>query len=475
MLYLAEVKKQVKGFLPPTCRTELRLLAWEHNDKTWSAVQGEEIISSNEVPQVGEGVLLLVKLSQSREIEEIPNLAAHELVRQLQRMSRLSHKLKDQSQEIEHWKQSLTYQSEELSRRSLEIEEQMRLAHLNSAGGGSDLLAVPLDRLWQILQSQQALLKSCSQELEQQQAMVGYWQQDLQHQEEMLALNRQEFQASRASLEQSKIQFQSQHFTLLAKQELYKRLERHLQELVELQLTAERLGIEGTEESLAMNIDLEAIENMPLGDLKALASQLEGDLAKLVNFVNDQEEELSLQTETVRELEGQLARTGEKEQSSLEATLVEEREKKQMLDRTLSGQRRNLRERQQILQEHLRILRRREGANSIEEPGRSDTVPLLRQLEDCGSTISEELQQLQREIEHLQESLQQINGVIQQQEAEQERQAETLQIQENNWQQARANLAQTQARLELYAQSLQPLQQKWQEIEQIWQSVRAYL
>ena len=534
MLYLAEIKKQVKGFFPGNFKTELRLLAWQHNDKTWSAVQQEELVSSNRISQAGEGALLLVKLNQNRQIEETPELAGPELVRQLQKLSRLSEKLKDQRQEIERWKQSLTYQSEELSRRSLEVEsrleefEQVRqesqfleqqrqeleagwnhlreaqrsqrqaqyslspenfpdltqeqvqslqelIGRLVRAGGGSDLLTVPLERLWEILQSQQTLFDHCCKELERQQAMVEHWQQELQHQEEMLALNRQKFQAFRASLEQIKIRFQGEQITLLAKQELYKRLDQHLQKFAELELIAEGLGIERTGESLALNIDIEAIENMPLGELKAIASQLESDLTKLVNFVNDQEEELSFQTETVRELEGQLAAAREEDQFSLEAALTEEQEKKQMLDRTLFGQRRNLRERQQILQEHLRILHRREGAIAVEATRDSNIDPLLRQLQDYRAKMAVELQQLQGEIEYLQGSLQQFDEVIEQEGAEQNQQAEVLQIDENKWQQARANLLQTQARLELYTQSLQPLQQQWQEIQQIWQSVRAFL
>lgn len=551
MLYLAEVKKQVKEFLSRNFKTELKLLAWQHNDKTWSAVQAEEVVASNEVPKTGEGALFLVKLTQNRQIEETPEFAAPELVRQLQRLSRLSEKLKDQRQEIEQWKESLTYQSEELSRRSLEVEsrqeqveqaqqqlqflEQERheleaswkrlrqtqqqqpveqplspdnfpgltleqaqslrelSARLSGAGGGSDLLIVPLDRLWEILQSQQALLSGCRQELEQQQAMVGYWRQDVQHQEEILALHRQELEASSTSLEQIKIQFQGEQVSLIAKQELYRRLERHWQEIEGLQLTTERLiprfylGNPGSTsqpqvesgkaipgESLALKLDLEAIENMPLEKLQTLISQLEDNYAKSVHFVNDQEEELALQTQTVRELEAKLVVAGE-EELNLETLLAEEKEKRQMLYQTLLGQRRNLDEREKIVQAHRQILLRRRGTPPKEESVENDPDILRQQLETYDLTLEEELKQLQREIEHLEESLQRFAIIIEQQEAAQKQKAEALKIEENNWQQAKFSLVQTQARLELYTQSLQPLQQQWQEIEQIWYSIRTYI
>jgi chromosome segregation ATPase len=531
VLYLAEVKKQVKGFLPRTFKTELKLLAWQHNDQTWSAVQGEEVVASNEFPQSGEGALLLVKLSQTRQLEEAPELAGAELVRQLQKLSRLSEKLRDQRQEVEQWKQSLTYQSEELSRRRLELEsraeefeqarqqlealeqqrrqleegwcrlqqaqqqqagqplsldnfpqltpEQAQSLHnlserLGNAGGGTELLAAPLDRLWDILQSRQAILDDCRQRLEPERAKLKHLQQEVQHQEEILQLHRQEFQASRASLEQIKIRFQSEQVTLIAKQELLKRLERHLQEIKSLRLTVGGSDTEPIEESLYLNIDRQTIENMPLGELKEIVQQNQGDLDKLVRFVNDQEEELSLQTQAVRELETQLGAANEAEHFGLEAALAEEQEKKQMLNQTLLGQRRTLRERQKVLLEQLRILRRREGAMEIEEPQGIYLDPLLQKLEDWHLEICQESQQLQAEIDHLQESLRRVAGVIEQQEAEQGQRAEALQIEENNWQQARLFLAQTQGQLDLYAQALQPLQQNWQQLQQAWESLKQW-
>lgn len=533
MLYLAEVKKQVKGFLPRTFKTELRLLAWQHNDQTWSAVQGEEVVASNEVPQAGQGALLLVKLSQNRQLEETPESAGPELVRQLQKLSRLSEKLRDQREEVEQWKQSLSYQSEELARRSAELEsraeqfEQARqqietlererreledgwsrlrqaqqqqpaeqrlsfdnfpqlspeqaqslrdfIERLGSAGGGIELLAAPLDRLWEILQSRQATLDGCSQKLQPEQAKLQHWQQEIQHQEELLALHRQEFETSRASLEQIQFQFHSEQVTLIAKQELLKRLERQLQESENLRLAVGGSGSGAAGENLNFNIDLQAIENMPLGELKEIVQQIQGDLDKLVRFVNDQEEELSLQSQAVRKIEGQLATAGEIDRLRLEALLAEEQEKKQMLDQTLLGQRRNLRERQKILLEHLRILRQREGELDIEGSQAIYLDPLLRKLEDWHVSLSEESQLLQAEIQHLQASLQQIAAAIEQQAAEQSQRAEALQIEEGKWLQAKLSFAQTQAQLDLYAQALQPMRQDWQELEQAWKSLSQWL
>jgi DNA repair exonuclease SbcCD ATPase subunit len=124
VLYLAEVKKQTRGFIGGS-RTEIKLLAFQHNDQTWSPVPGEEVVDLEELDQVGEGTLLMINLGNNRQIQGKAEPAAPELVRQLQKLSRLSEKLKTQQEETEQWKQSLTYQSQELTRREMEMESRL--------------------------------------------------------------------------------------------------------------------------------------------------------------------------------------------------------------------------------------------------------------------------------------------------------------------------------------------------------------
>ncbi|MFM2028338.1 MAG: hypothetical protein RLZZ339_3055, partial [Cyanobacteriota bacterium] len=62
MLYLAEVKKQTKGFIGGY-KIELKLLACQHNDQTWSAIPGNDTLTYDETNSRGEGALLLVNLS----------------------------------------------------------------------------------------------------------------------------------------------------------------------------------------------------------------------------------------------------------------------------------------------------------------------------------------------------------------------------------------------------------------------------
>ncbi|MFN4849051.1 pilus motility taxis protein HmpF, partial [Microcystis sp.] len=121
MLYLAEVKKQTKGFIGGY-KTELKLLACQHKDQTWSAIAGNDILTYDETNSIGEGALLLVNLSDNRQLQGNPELAGAEMVRQLQKISRLMERNKEDQEKIDQWKQSLTYQSEILNRQKMEME-----------------------------------------------------------------------------------------------------------------------------------------------------------------------------------------------------------------------------------------------------------------------------------------------------------------------------------------------------------------
>ncbi len=119
MLYLAEVKKTT-GFVKN--KTELKLLACQRSEQNWSGVSGEEIIPAEtpEANNLGAGAVVLVDLNANKQLQRI--LDNRQLVTILQNFSKLQEKLKTNEEEIEQWKQSLTYQSQELNRREMEME-----------------------------------------------------------------------------------------------------------------------------------------------------------------------------------------------------------------------------------------------------------------------------------------------------------------------------------------------------------------
>lgn len=119
MLYLAEVQKKGGGVFGGG-KAELKLLACQRSEQSWTAVTGDEVIPFDDTNYVP-GALVLVDLTNSRQVQRIQE-AGRPLVSILQNFSRLQEKFKTQEEEIEQWKQSLTYQSQELNRREMEME-----------------------------------------------------------------------------------------------------------------------------------------------------------------------------------------------------------------------------------------------------------------------------------------------------------------------------------------------------------------
>jgi chromosome segregation ATPase len=118
VLYLAEVQRKT-GFIG-SGKADFKLLACQRGD-TWTGVPGDEIMAAPDDASYNAGALVMVELSNSRQITRHYD-AGRPLVGILQNFSNQSKKSKSQEEEIEQWKQSLTFQSQELNRRELELE-----------------------------------------------------------------------------------------------------------------------------------------------------------------------------------------------------------------------------------------------------------------------------------------------------------------------------------------------------------------
>lgn len=120
MLYLAEVQKQKGGLLGGGSKTELKLLACQRTDQNWSNVS-EEVIAAEDASKLNDGALVLVELNPQRQVQRIQE-AGRPLVNILQNFSRQLEKFKLKEEEIDQWKESLTFQAQELNRREMEME-----------------------------------------------------------------------------------------------------------------------------------------------------------------------------------------------------------------------------------------------------------------------------------------------------------------------------------------------------------------
>jgi chromosome segregation ATPase len=118
VLYLAEVHKKT-GFMGN--KTELKLLAKQQSEQNWAMLPGEESVPADIANEYNAGVLVLVELDANQQVKKIQDATRH-LVGILKNFSRMREKFRTQEEEIEGWKQSLIYQSQELTRREVDIE-----------------------------------------------------------------------------------------------------------------------------------------------------------------------------------------------------------------------------------------------------------------------------------------------------------------------------------------------------------------
>ncbi len=164
MLYLAEVQKK-PGFIG-VGRPEFKLLACQRSEYIWTALNGDEVITAPDDASYNAGALVMLEVNGNRQVQRHYE-AGRTLTTILQTFSNLSKKSKTQEEEIEQWKQSLTYQSQELNRRELEIEA--RQEQLEQAAADLEQLETQrqdLEKLRQILEQQQVDLDRKTNDLE---------------------------------------------------------------------------------------------------------------------------------------------------------------------------------------------------------------------------------------------------------------------------------------------------------------------
>lgn len=557
MLYLAEVQKKSGGILGGS-KAELKLLACQRTDQSWSAVTGDETVPvpAEEVNRLTDGVLVIVNLGGNRQLQGACEPAGGRLVNMLQNFSRLLEKSKSQEEEIEQWKQSLTYQSQELNRREMEMEsrlEQMQameeesqrlegqlqdldrakeetarlredfernrqelegawehlrgeqrrldeqqadsqqpaagldeqqagviqelLERLSVAVAPTDTVREQLNQAFEVVNTQQSVLESQWREWEQQHAQASEIQGDVDHQASEIQNRKQELQQAQRSFEEAKAELKVQQNALLIKQDAAQMLNLQLRTQDELFQELARLAATSAGVKISQKVDLEALENMPLGELQDVVQNLQNDLEKVKRFVNDQEEELTFQRQAIEELQDKMGGASEYDRMSLETELADEQDRYQLLDESLIGSRRNLREREEILNQHQRVMHRRQGVteSNSSDHQKIDLGPILSQLEGQRQQQAEELQRLENQIEQMHRTINQTEGMVQHQSGEQEGKQQELQNLENNWQIMRESVAQMWGKVTLYQETLQPRQDGLNELRQRLEAIASAL
>lgn len=537
MLYLAEVQKQKSGFGLGSGKAELKLLACQRGEQSWTAVPGSETIPADDANNLNAGTLVLVDLSPNKQIKGNIEEAANRLVSILQGFSRGQEKIKTKEEEIEQWMQSLTYQSQELQRREMELQvREEEIAQLESQreeiqGSSEEAQRIRdelqtkqqeldaaleklqsekqsmeaqlaesqqsvkldeglathiqelLDYLTQTtpptaslgeqiavvleqISSQQSILDEHWQRLEQHRSQAQVEEQEAEAKQQELARLRQEWEQNQGDLAEAHSQLKLLEKTLSIQHNQANNLDAQVKNQVLLREQLVQLSEMFEQVAVISKVDIEALERMPIEELQGLAQNLQQDLDKIFQFVNGQEEELKLQRETIQELEQQLANANDSDRWNIQRNLTDEQEAYQMLDQTLVGQRRNLRERQETLTQHQAVLARRQGhgdATPIKPAQPLD--PVLAQIDQQKQTWDEQLAQIKQEIDHTRQSLDQVQGQVSDRATQMDGKRQAIEQLETQLAQQRSSAAQLRGRVTNYEEMLQPLQDKLNELK----------
>lgn len=517
MLYLAEVHKK-NGFMG--AKTELKLLAQKQSEHNWSPISGEELLQADAANDYNAGVLVLVEMDGNQQLKSIQD-ATRQLVGILKSFSRMREKFRTQEEEIEGWKQSLIYQSQELTRREVDMEaraeeiqeweaesqkiEQQR-QEFEATRAQILQLKEQMEQDRQQLEEGWGRLQNAQRETEtglsdEQVHQIEQLLNQLDHAivggaanpEQLLAsIDQQHRQLSESwlMLEQDRAQAQHQQAALDQQQselqaawQVWQQTQDSLaQTKLELKVQEQTLALKAdqknwlreqyqTQATLCQNLsqmqggggdqtDLQTLREMPIEELEATVDRLNTELAKLSSFVNDQEEELKYQLEAIEELEAKIQNASEYDQLSLTGELEDERQHFRLLDETLEGQRQTLKEREAILYFHQDVLyqRKRSQQNKFHQTAALDLAPMVALAKAEQQKQEQALQQLEHELNDLQTSLQVTRDTVATTAADQENKRQHLQQQEQELEQQKAALAELWGKIKTSESLLQPIQ-----------------
>lgn len=130
MWHLAQVRKAT-----PDGETHLQLLAQQRTEHAWTVVteEGHDCSAEGETNLAAylDGTLLLVELNAARQVQQVQDATPWilELIEQYLGAGITPALLQEEVQRAEQWRQSLALKSQELQRRTLEVEARREQIH----------------------------------------------------------------------------------------------------------------------------------------------------------------------------------------------------------------------------------------------------------------------------------------------------------------------------------------------------------
>ena len=321
------------------------------------------------------------------------------------------------------------------------------------------------------LSKQQELLQPKEQNLNDNQQAIKIKQEELATTTAQLSEQKQQVESLSKAIAQTEQQLKVEQKSLEAKQELSQLLQTQAAEQESL---LEMLSGSQADGGTGSKINIQELENIPLPNLESIVEELKKDLEKVARFVNDQEEELGWQCKAVEELEAKIQNANEFERLTLEQELADELEAKKMLDQTLVGQRRSLKERHQYLLQHSRVLKRRQGVIDFDfesELPDIDLEPIIKGLNEQHQSLNQKQSELGEEIAQIEQNIQDLTASLEQQKNQKSELETTISHQQSVCNDINLNVVKLQSEIDFYQQQLQPLQTTLTAIEEQIQAI----
>lgn len=471
--------RQIQGEIEPAARQLVGML------KNFSRLLEKSKQGEDEIEQWKASLTYQMQELNRREMEMEARLE------QMQQMEEEFERLDQQRQEVSGTQENAARLQEEVERNRQELEsawaqlrsEQNRiqeqlsqasqtavldqqqtaeiqeiLSQLAGSVAPTDTVREQVNQAWELLNQQQGMLDHHWAQLEQKRQEAEQLKEVVDRQTQEVPQRKTEMQQMQASVEEIKLQLQAQQKVLEAKQEALQVIAMQKQQQDETTQQLARLAVSSSGVKISQAVDLKALEEMPLGELEQKVKELQQGMEKFTRFVNDQEEELGYLQQQIEEVEQKISQANEFDRMSLETELAEEQDRYQMLDETLVGQRRTLREREEILNQNQKVLKRREGIAEVDSDQRIDLGPVLSQLETYRQQQEDELQRWEEQVAQIQSSIQQVQDTFNLQVGSLEQKQREFQQLEQEWQEKRVQSADLWGAVNLYQEILQPVQ-----------------
>ncbi|MCF3608248.1 pilus motility taxis protein HmpF [Planktothrix agardhii 1033] len=194
----------------------------------------------------------------------------------------------------------------------------------------------------------------------------------------------QQWQQAQDTLTQNRAELVGEQQLLQTKQDYAQTLKTLIQNrqtlLEQLQNLASRQS-ESDQVTVSVKVDVQALEAMSLEQLETEVKQLEKEWDRWFRMVREQEEELKYKLEDIKEIQEKLKTISDSERENLQTELTDEQDAYQMLNETLVGQRRTLKEREEHKTQYQAVLLRRQGLPPVTSGGAADFKLVIATLE----------------------------------------------------------------------------------------------